>query len=114
EVAAGMHASFDPTGANSTLERLAERVEDRRTLAIGRARVAREGLGIAEIRVLEADRLLLGEGALRRLEAGSRGVFGAGPAAATGTKLEAGSRAVVVNQEVAERAELAADYETVS
>ena len=42
ELSAGMQNSFDGSGA--TLERLLEQVEERRTLAVGRARVAREGL----------------------------------------------------------------------
>jgi hypothetical protein len=69
ELSAGMQSSFDGSGA--TLERLLEQVEERRTLAVGRARVAREGLALGGAH--EAERALLAEQALRRLEADSGG-----------------------------------------
>jgi phage shock protein A len=69
ELSAGMQNSFDGSGA--TLERLLERVEERRTLAAGRARVAREALPLGDARALEAERAILAEQALRRLEADS-------------------------------------------
>jgi phage shock protein A len=69
ELSAGMQSSFDGSGA--TLERLLEQVEERRTSAVGRARVAREGLALGGAH--EAERALLAEQALRRLEADSGG-----------------------------------------
>ncbi|MEY4577260.1 MAG: hypothetical protein RL701_1963 [Pseudomonadota bacterium] len=75
EFTAGMHAassgSGETDGAHARLERLLERVEERRALAFGRARVAQEGLALRDLRMLEADRTELAERALARFEAGT-------------------------------------------
>ena len=67
------HVALDGSNTGgSNLARLAEHLDERRALAVGRTRVAREGLPFVELRVIEADRALLEAHALRRFEATAR------------------------------------------
>jgi phage shock protein A len=66
EVAAGMHGSLGLS--DGTLERLKERVDDKRNLAAGRARVARDGIDTTSIEVQEAERDGIAQQALDRFE----------------------------------------------
>lgn len=78
EMAAGMHGTL---GVSDTLDRIKERVDDKRNFAAGRARVARESLDVEDVRAREAEQQALAELALQRFERG-----GAEPAAAAPTQ----------------------------
>lgn len=76
ESAAGMHGAIGL--CEGTLERVHERLEEERELAVGRVRVAREVVGDAErLRADEAEQRALAEDALRRYEAAREGADGA-------------------------------------
>jgi phage shock protein A len=68
ELAAGMHGSLGLT--DGTLERVRDRVEDKKHLATGRARVARDSIDVAGVRAQEAEQDALCEAALQRFEGG--------------------------------------------
>jgi IS5 family transposase len=91
EFTSGMHAAGtgprETDNAHARLERLLERVEERRALAFGRARVAQEGLALAELRMLEADRTELAERALSRFEASATPRLSADVQASQATKI---------------------------
>lgn len=67
ELAAGMHGSIGLS--DGTLERVRERVDDRKHLAAGRARVARDSIDVGAVQAQEAEQQALAEDALRRFEA---------------------------------------------
>lgn len=68
EAAAGMHGTIGP--CEGTLERVHERLEEERELAVGRVRVARDTAGDPErARADEAEQRALAADALRRYEA---------------------------------------------
>ncbi len=62
EMASGMIASIG--GSGDTLDRLSEIVEDERTKAAGRARVARDSMDLSEINMKESEQEALAEMAL--------------------------------------------------
>jgi len=66
ELAAGMHGSIGLS--DGTLERVQERVEDKRNLAKGRVRVARDAFDSEDARLREAEQAASAEAALRRFE----------------------------------------------
>jgi phage shock protein A len=66
ELAAGMHGSIGLT--DGTLDRIRERVDDRKLNAAGRARVARDSIDTTAVRVQESEQEALAEEALRRFE----------------------------------------------
>lgn len=66
ELAAGMHGSIGLT--DGTLERIRERVDDRKHKASGRARVARDSIDTTAVRAQEAEHEALAEEALKRFE----------------------------------------------
>ena len=67
EMAAGMHGAI---GLNDgTLERVKERVDEKRNYAAGRVRVARESIDTTEVRIREAEQAAQAEAALARFEA---------------------------------------------
>ena len=70
ELAAGMHGSIGVS--DGTLERIQERVDEKRDFAKGRVRVARDAFDTEDVRVREAEQAAIAEAALRRYE-------GAGP-----------------------------------
>ena len=53
---------------NATLERLKERIDEKRDRAAGRARVARDSIDTSAAREQEAEQSVLAEAALRRFE----------------------------------------------
>ena len=69
ELAAGMHGSIGVS--DGTLERVRERVEDRKHHAAGRARVARDSIDVSGVREREAEQDAMAEEALRRFELAS-------------------------------------------
>jgi phage shock protein A len=66
ELAAGMHGSIGIS--DGTLERIQERVEDKRNFAKGRVRVARDAFDSEDVRQREAEQAASAEAALRRYE----------------------------------------------
>jgi hypothetical protein len=74
ELAADLQGSIGVS--EGTLERVHERLEEERELAVGRARVAREALDGERDETTEQDRLAEAEEALRRFEAAR---FGGAP-----------------------------------
>ena len=62
EMAAGMVVQIG--GAGDTLDRLHEMVEEERTTAAGRARIARDSMDMSEIRLKEAEQTALADQAL--------------------------------------------------
>lgn len=71
ELAAGMHGSIGMT--SGTLERVKEKVDEKRDFAAGRVRVARESIDTTELRVREAEQSALAEAALLRFETAAHG-----------------------------------------
>jgi hypothetical protein len=69
EIAAGMQGSLGVSEA--TLERLHEGVSQKRNLAAGRARVARDAIDTGELELREAEQQALAEAALARFECSS-------------------------------------------
>lgn len=67
ELAAGMQGSFGLS--DGTLERIQERVRDKRNLAAGRVRVARESGSADDLHVREAEERALADAALAAYEA---------------------------------------------
>ena len=67
ELAAGMHGSLGLSDAD--VERLRQRVDDKRHLAAGRARVARDTIDMSEIDAAQANQEALAEAALQQYEA---------------------------------------------
>jgi phage shock protein A len=67
ELSAGMHGSIGLT--DGTLERVRERMDERRHLAAGRARVARDAIDLTTVRAQEAEHEAIAEDALQRYEA---------------------------------------------
>lgn len=67
ELAAGMHGSIGVS--DGTLERIQERVEEKRNYAAGRVRVARESIDTTELEAREAEQAAMAEAALQRFEA---------------------------------------------
>jgi hypothetical protein len=66
EMAAGMHGAI---GLSDTdLERLRQRVDDKRHLAAGRARVARDSIDTSEVDAEQAEQEVLAEAALQAYE----------------------------------------------
>jgi phage shock protein A len=65
ELATGMQGSL---GVSDRLDRIKDKVEDKRNFAAGRARVARESLDVEDVRVREAEQQAMAEAALRRFE----------------------------------------------
>jgi hypothetical protein len=66
EMAAGMHGSI---GLSDTdMERLRQRVDDKRHLAVGRARVARDSIDTREVDAEQAEQEVLAEAALQAYE----------------------------------------------
>ena len=80
EMAAGMVTEIG--GSGDTLNRLEEMVEDERTKAAGRARVARDSMDMTEIQMKEAEQGALEEMALADFAAAEGIELEAGPAAA--------------------------------
>jgi len=68
EMASGMISSIG--GAGDTMNRLTTMVEEERTKAAGRARVARDSLPMADIQLQEAEQKALADQALADFEAG--------------------------------------------
>jgi phage shock protein A len=66
ELAAGMHGSIGLT--DGTLDRVKERVDEKRNFAAGRARVARDAIDTSGVRLREAEQEAMAEDALRRFE----------------------------------------------
>jgi hypothetical protein len=66
ELAAGMQGTIGLS--DGTLERVRDRVDDRRNFAAGRVRVAREAIDTTEVREREAEQAASAEAALRRYE----------------------------------------------
>ena len=66
ELAAGMHGSIGVS--DGTLERIQERVDEKRDFAKGRVRVARDAFDTEDVRVREAEQAAIAEAALRRYE----------------------------------------------
>jgi len=66
ELAAGMHGAIGNTGA--TLDRVQAGVNQKRDLAAGRARVARDSLDVAEVHTREVEQAAMEESALQRFE----------------------------------------------
>jgi hypothetical protein len=77
ELAADLQGSIGVS--EGTLERVHERLEEERELAVGRARVARDALGAERDDSAEQDRAAEAEAALRRFEAARAGAAGADP-----------------------------------
>lgn len=75
ELAAGMHGSIGLT--DGTLERVKERVDEKRNFAAGRARVARETIDTSDMQLREAEQHAMAQDALRRFET----TVGAAPSA---------------------------------
>ncbi|HKU41435.1 MAG TPA: hypothetical protein VJR89_24930 [Polyangiales bacterium] len=69
ELAAGMQGSLGLS--DGTLERIRDKVDDKRNFAAGRVRVARESFDRAELEASEAERAALAEAALQAYEAQS-------------------------------------------
>lgn len=67
EMAAGMHGAIGLD--DRTLERVKERVDEKRNYAAGRVRVARESIDTTEVRMREAEQSALADAALARFEA---------------------------------------------
>jgi len=67
ELSAGMHGSLGLS--DGTLERLRERMDERKHHAAGRARVARDSIDMTSVRAQEAEHEAMAEEALRRYEA---------------------------------------------
>lgn len=87
EMAAAMVG--DIGGAGDTLNRLHEMVEEERTVAAGRARVARDAMDMTEVKVKEAEMDALADQALADFAA-KEGIS-LGPAAAPGAERSMGS-----------------------
>ena len=66
ELAASMNGTLGID--NATLERLKERIDEKRDRAAGRARVARDSIDTSAAREQEAEQSVLAEAALRRFE----------------------------------------------
>jgi phage shock protein A len=66
ELAAGMNGTLGVD--NATLERLKERIDEKRHMARGRARVAREAIDTSSAQEQEVEQTMLAEAALRRYE----------------------------------------------
>jgi phage shock protein A len=85
EMAAGMVTSIG--GSGDTLNRLHEMVEEERTKAAGRARVARDSVDLGDIQLKEAEQIALADQALADFAAREgislEGAAGAAPAART-------------------------------
>ncbi len=75
ELAADLHGTIGVR--EGTLERVHERLEEERELAMGRARVARDVIDAERDETVEEDRLARAEEALRRFEAARAGGAGA-------------------------------------
>jgi phage shock protein A len=69
ELSAGMHGSIGLS--DGTVERLRERMDERKHYAAGRARVARDAIDMTGVRAQEAEHEAMAEEALRRYEAAS-------------------------------------------
>jgi phage shock protein A len=67
EMAAGMQGAIGLD--DGTLERVKERVDEKRNYAAGRVRVARESIDTTEVRMREAEQTAMAEAALARFEA---------------------------------------------
>ena len=70
ELASGLQGTLGVT--DGTLDRIKERVDERRHYAAGRVRVARESIDTEELRAQEAERVARAEQALERFEARQR------------------------------------------
>ncbi|HMI93854.1 MAG TPA: hypothetical protein VK509_20915 [Polyangiales bacterium] len=69
ELAAGMHGAI---GLNDgTLERIKDRIDEKRNYAAGRARVARESIDTTALQMREAEQTALADAALARFETGA-------------------------------------------
>jgi phage shock protein A len=77
ELAAGMHGTL---GVSDTLDRIKDRVDDKRNFAAGRARVARDSIDMTDVHAREAEQEVLCEAALERFERASSAVPAEGPA----------------------------------
>lgn len=75
ELAASMQGTIGLS--DGTLERIRDRVDDRRNFAAGRVRVARESIDTTEVREREAEQAVLAEAALRRYEVEQQSAKGA-------------------------------------
>lgn len=69
EMAAGMHGAIGLS--DGTLERVKEKVDERRNFAAGRTRVARDAIDTNELQLREAEQAAMAEAALCRFEARS-------------------------------------------
>jgi phage shock protein A len=70
ELASGLQGSLG--ASDGTLDRVKERIDERRHYAAGRVRVARESIDTEELRVREAEQSALAAQALERFEARQR------------------------------------------
>jgi len=66
ELSAGMHGSIGLS--DGTLERVRDRMDERRHRAAGRSRVARDSIDVAAVQAQEAEHTAMAEDALRRFE----------------------------------------------
>jgi len=102
EMASGMVSSIG--GSGDTLNRLEEIVEDQRTQAAGRARVARDSMDMSEINMKESEQDALAEMALADFAAGegieiepSEAAPSGGVSEATDTESESGTMGPTVS-----------------
>ncbi len=82
EMAAGLHGAIGVDEVS--LDRLKEKVEDRRDFAVGRVRVAREAVDQATLEADDAAERALAEAALTRFEARRGGAAGGAPESEAG------------------------------
>jgi hypothetical protein len=66
EMAAGMHGSIGLS--DGTIDRVKEKVDERRNFAAGRARVARDAINMEEVEIREAEQAAMADAALARFE----------------------------------------------
>jgi phage shock protein A len=69
ELSAGMHGSIGLS--DGTLERVRERMDERKHRAVGRSRVARDSIDVAAVHAQEAEQAAMAEDALARFETAS-------------------------------------------
>jgi phage shock protein A len=66
ELSAGMHGSIGLS--DGTLERVRDRIDERKHHAAGRSRVARDSIDVAALQTQQAEQTAMAEDALRRFE----------------------------------------------